>query len=377
MNMHEVMEHDGSKQFLNSIARNSKGSAATYSAALAHFATFLDARTEKYDLRSIIKPLISNEINVYELLDEFVAYLMERKNGNDKSMIISNSTITLYIRCVRSYLAYYDIDIIPAKFKRKVKVPKVPQESEEAIDATDIRNILLSCNNRRLKPYLLTLASGGMRADEACSIREIDIDFSFNPTKIHLRKEYTKTKVARDIYISDEATQYLKQWIDWRRKRIQDKTELVFSSRRGVETNGLYDKLRSEFIKILAAVGLDQKKDGMQRRKVTLHSFRRFVNETVTDQVNGDYANWLLGHKKNSYYTKKEQYRRQIYAEKCMKYLTFLNYEVLETTGRSIEAQLSVQQKENQILRVQMNALIASQTELSKKLYEAGILKKD
>ena len=139
--------------------------------------------------------MIGNEINVVTVDELLVAYLMERKNGNDKSMKISNSTITLYIRCVRSYLAYHDIDIIPAKFKRKVKVPKVPQESEEAIDATDIRNILLSYNNRRLKPYLLTLASGGMRADGACSIREIDIDFSFNPTKIHLRKDTRKQKL--------------------------------------------------------------------------------------------------------------------------------------------------------------------------------------
>jgi hypothetical protein len=28
--------------------------------------------------------------------------------------------------------------------------------------------------------------------------------------------EYAKTRVARDIYISDEATQYLKQWMDWK-----------------------------------------------------------------------------------------------------------------------------------------------------------------
>ena len=65
---------------------------------------------------------------------------------------------------VRSYLAYYDIDIIPSKFKRKVKMPKMYREDEEALDASDIRKILLGCNNRRLKSYLLVLASGGMRA---------------------------------------------------------------------------------------------------------------------------------------------------------------------------------------------------------------------
>jgi hypothetical protein len=43
----------------------------------------------------------------------------------------------------RSYLGYYDIYIIPAKFKQKVKMPKVYRVDEEAIDAKDIRDILL------------------------------------------------------------------------------------------------------------------------------------------------------------------------------------------------------------------------------------------
>jgi integrase len=73
-------------------------------------------------------------------------------------------------------------------------MPKLYREDEEAIDAKDIRKILLSCNNRRLKAYLLILASGAMRAVEALAIRLKDIDFSTSPTKIHIRKEYAKTK---------------------------------------------------------------------------------------------------------------------------------------------------------------------------------------
>ena len=92
----------------------------------------------------------------------------------------------------------------------------------------------MSCNNRRLKTYLLVLASGGMRAVEALAIRLKDIDFTVGPTKIHIRKEYSKTKTAIDIYISDEATQYLRQWINWKynneeRPRIKDDDDLVFT----------------------------------------------------------------------------------------------------------------------------------------------------
>ena len=47
---------------------------------------------------------------------------------------------------------------------------------------------------------------------------DLDIDFSSSPTKIHVRKEYSKTRVPRDVYISDEATKFLKDWINWKYK---------------------------------------------------------------------------------------------------------------------------------------------------------------
>ena len=59
----------------------------------------------------------------------------------------------------------------------------------------------------------------------------------------------------------------------------------------------------------------------------------------------------ILGHKKSVYYTLREQDRREIYCSKCMSYLTFLDYTILEATGKSIEAKLSEREKEIQLLR--------------------------
>jgi hypothetical protein len=76
--------------------------------------------------------LAKNEINVYELLDDellddFVSLLMALK--------LSVNSIILYLTAVRSYFGYYDIDVIPSKFKRKVKMPKIYREDEQPIDA--------------------------------------------------------------------------------------------------------------------------------------------------------------------------------------------------------------------------------------------------
>lgn len=92
-------------------------------------------------------------------------------------------------------------------------MPKKHKRKKEPLNAEKIRSILLSCTNTRLRTFLLIVASSGMRANEALSLRNSDVDFSQLPTKVHIIAENTKTKQERDIYISDEATKDLKQFI--------------------------------------------------------------------------------------------------------------------------------------------------------------------
>jgi integrase len=357
------------KIFLESIQRNSKDSRRVYQTGLAHFRHFLQKKyainaDTQYTLETILESIYRNEINVYDLLDNFVSFMMD-------STSLSVYAIKIYITSVRSYFAYYDIDIIPSKFKRKVKMPKIQREDEEPLDVSDIRKILLCCSNRRLKVYILFLASGGMRAIEGLATRLKDIDFSIKPTKIHIRKEYAKTRVARDIYISDEATHYLKQWLEWKygnkydddnkikegQVKTFDSEDLIFSvytTKIGkANPKHIYIKIIDEFAKLLSVAGLDERKDDgrSRRRKITLHSLRRFVKTVISDQTNQDYSEWFLGHSKSPYYTKKEQERRQLYATKCTKYLTFLDYQTLETTGKNIEAKLQEKDKEIQAVK--------------------------
>jgi len=139
----------------------------------------------------------------------------------------------------------------------------------------------------------------------------------------------------------------------------------------------------TEFEKLLTIVGMDERKEQtmQRRRKITLHSLRRFVKTVISDQTNQDYSEGFLGHaSKSPYYTKKEPERREIYATKCMKYLTFLDYTALEATGKNIEAKLSEKEKEIQLLaqRDTMNtdAIATLSDQLTKVMQEIEILKK-
>jgi integrase len=371
------------KTFLESISRNSKNSERVYQTGLSYFHSFLN-KYPGHTIETILEPLSKNEINLYELFDSFIAFLL--------SSGLSVPSIRLYVAAIRSYFAYYDIDIIPSKFKRKVRMPKLYREDEQPIDTEDIRKILLSCNNRRVKAYLLILASGGMRAVEALAIRIKDIDFSVSPTKIHIRKEYSKTRVARDIYISEEATQYLKQWLDWKYRdkgnewtKNKDPNDLVLSvynTENGPDPTHLYTRVLSEFEKLLKVVGLDERKeDGLKiRRRITLHSLRRHAKGVISNQTNSDYSEWYLGHSKSPYFTIKEAERREIYATKVMKYLTFLDYTTLEATGKNIEAKLSEKEKEIEVLRKQQeerdDALSSLSDQVIKLMKEVNGMKK-
>jgi integrase len=366
------------RTFLESVARGSKNSKNAYEIGLKHFQGFLNSNISNsdknnnnnndandycphhYNIETILEALQSNKLNVYEILDSFVSFLVNMPH----QLPIAPTSIAIYIYVVRSYLQYHDIDINPSKFRRRVRLPKVPREDERPIDATEIRNILLACNNRRLKAYILVLASGGMRAIEGLAIRYRDIDFTVTPSKVHLRKEFTKTRAARDIYISDEATRYLKQWIDWkyREERIL-KTgkrtttiplpdDLVFSPFLGSNPASMYQKLIHEFHKLLEVVGLNARKENSLRGVVTFHSFRRFVKSIISDSVNQDYSEWFLGHRKSPYYVKKEHELRGIYRSRCMHHLTFLDYDAaLESGGRTAEMKLQEKQREIEQLR--------------------------
>jgi integrase len=331
------------RRFLESKALRSRNTSRTYLTALVHFNNFLTPATVE-----TILPSLREGADVYELLDSFVKYQVGLNIGVKSS--------TLNLRAVVSYLGYHDIDIMPRRFKNKVTVPRLIRREEQAIDGNDIRELLLKCTSMRFKAYLLVLASGGMRAVEALAMRVKDVDFTVRPTRVHVRGEFSKTKTDRDIFISDEAAQALKDWI---RTKIKPSNDLI--SRRWrlderANPRAMYNHAADEFSKLRKLAGFDDRKDNSLRHVVTLNSFRRFAKTTISNIAGNDYAEWFLGHANSPYYTAKPGERAEIY-RKCMKYLTFLDYTTLQAAGRSTEADLEAKAKEIAALRQQTQIL--------------------
>jgi integrase len=69
----------------------------------------------------------------------------------------------------------------------------------------------------------MLLPATGARAIEALSIRNRDLDLEFNPPKISIRREFTKIKVDKYIFITKELKEQIQKWLDYKYRKMSDK----------------------------------------------------------------------------------------------------------------------------------------------------------
>jgi integrase len=353
--------------YIDNVNTMSKSTAYAYSTRLNNFRDFI---TNKYDNGLTIDDLLSKIKNgnesPYDILNGYAAYLTNRN--------VSALTLKQHVVTVKNFFEYCDIDVIPRRFKLKVKLPKVVIKRKEALSKEDIVELLNVCDNIRLRTYVMLLAATGMRAVEALSTRITDLDMDSNPAKLFVRGEYTKTKVDRVLFLTDEVSQQLKSWLDYkyrtRRVSHQDKqtgksitesrtpgknsNDLVFAVYQSKDRQNpkyLYRDLIRSFANTLDRSGRGAREDGNgRRRQITLHSFRRFVKTTISDLGYADFSEWYIGHSGSTYWTKKDSEKAEIF-HKVEPYLTFLNISQLGRQGADIQTKVEELEEINQSLR--------------------------
>ncbi|HJT83406.1 MAG TPA: site-specific integrase [Nitrososphaeraceae archaeon] len=347
-------------KFIKSVTIRNKNTARQYNTRLLSFAKFIE-ENYKTDLHKLIQQLKNKDLDPYDVLNDYCIFLQNNYN-------LAPITFRDKITTVKTFLEYNDIEISPRKFKLKVRLPKTILKYKEAIDKEDIIKILNGCSDLRVKTYVMLLASTGLRATEALSIRLKDLDLESHPAKLTIRGEYTKTKVDRYVFLTREVVEQLNIWIDYkyRKRRVcyvnKDKekeegikqtiteyrtpekkqNELVFSLNYtdNPQPEILYGNISPIFAKTLDRIGMGSKEDGNEiRREITLHSFRRFVKSTISDLGYSDYSEWFIGHSGSTYWRKKDSEKAEIF-KKIEPYLTFLNVPQLERQGADLQTKI-------------------------------------
>ena len=196
-----------------------------------------------------------------------------------------------------------------------------------------------------------------------------------------IRGEYTKTKADRTIMLTQELTQQLKLWIDYKHRtrvisrydKICNKTYIekrtpkvndelfIFSTKynHNATVHGLYTNLLLMFENTIDRLGgkYAAYEHSKKRRKFTLHSFRRFVKTTISDLGHNEYSEYYIGHIGSTYYRVSETEKINLF-KKIEPYLTFLDTKGLTLRHADLESKFNAIEQENKDLRENIKTIM-------------------
>lgn len=100
--------------------------------------------------------------------------------------------------------------------------PAYPMRKEAELARGMFRRIYHNLPSEWTKVLLLVLLGSGMRLGEALALKTDDIFWKHTITEISIPAEITKTKTARTVYLTNEASSSLKNYLD-ERKRVSER----------------------------------------------------------------------------------------------------------------------------------------------------------
>ena len=268
---------------------------------------------EKY-----VRPDIDSICNI---LDSFVGFMDEshdniiistnKKTGNETIFKKkSPKTIQLYFSWIKLYLrSVQGIKISSEDVKDMITFPNQVKYQREALTLKQLKAIMENSSNRRRCLYYI-LVSSGMRVGEALTLTPKNIYMDENPVRIKLYAENTKTNEERETYISAEAVEKIKPFLEG-----LSPDDRIFKG-----TGNIIEDVIAEdrvFGYLREKLGYTEKYKGSVRYKVRIHGMRSYFHTKASQKHSTEYANALDGHTGylENYYALTPERRAEMYKE--------------------------------------------------------------
>ncbi len=305
---------------------------------------------EKYNCDEIqLAHRIENEeLDVYKILNEYVIFL--DKKG------IKPKTIRLWFTVVKGYLTNLQVEVFSEKCKQRVKLPKVRRVKKEAL-TKEILVKLLRNLDAKLETAVLVAISSGMRVGEIAGLTLEDIEFNHDPVKINIRAETSKSREDRETYLTNEASEalkdYLKRYFSWKEDSTNSQLQglRIFGRTSKIKMGNVKGRLPKSTEQLTEAILLQKTlarriakvpelnrlaRNG--RKVIHFHAFREYFYTVVSNVSGSNFAHALMGHHEylDTYYTLSEKQQIKLY-QKAMSYLTISDYSKIEQDLEKIQ----------------------------------------
>jgi integrase len=333
----------------------SKKTRANYKSNLKRFFDFLQVNPDEY-VKGDIRFLKNNDrihaLDDYEAdVRRFWSHLIENS--------VPPKTVNSAIAIVRVFLKHHHIEIEDRFWKELRRRGNGNQTvSEETPITAEILQQILIHGATKERSLFMMLTSSGMRVGEALKLKPSNVDFKSKPTKITIPAKIAKNKTKRVTFITDESTRYLKEWLKERDFYLETSVKRChIKAYHGLITKSpdddrlfpfSQDNARCMWNRICDKAGYSEKDETTGRRKVHIHSLRKFFR-TYFSRFDRDIAEKLMGH--IGYLTR--EYVRIPAEELAEKYLEGCEHLlVFERPMTPKEAQEKIESMEQQMLEM-------------------------
>ena len=290
----------------------------------------------------------NKELDVYKVLNEYVIFL--DKKG------IKPKTIRLWFTVVKGYLTHLQVEVFSEKCKQVVKLPKIRRVKKEALTKEILVKLLRNLDAKSSTAVLVATASG-MRVGEIAGLKLSDIEFNRDPVKINIRAETSKTREDRETYLTNEASEalrdYLTRYFGWKEDSSNSKLQTlrIFgrtskfridkeTSRLPTSDEQLSDAilLQKTLHRRIAKVPELNRLARNGRKVIHFHAFREYFYTTVSNVSGSNFAHALMGHHEylDTYYNLQEKEQIKLY-QKAIPYLTISDFSKISNDLEKIQ----------------------------------------
>jgi integrase len=213
-------------------------------------------------------------------------------------------TVQTYRSCVKTFLAENNVefrDLFWKGLRKKVKGGRRARTIDLVPSNADVQKILVDLPLHG-KCIFLFLLSSGCRIGETLKLNVADLDFRFDPVRVNISGEITKTRESRTTFISTECKLVMQEWLEKRQEFMEHRgipatDTRLFPFQVCVVATLLYTGLKR--------ANLLEKDPHTNRYRVHLHVFRKFFRTRLGSVMLSDFVEALMGH---------EEYLAEVYS---------------------------------------------------------------